>query len=265
MHVIVIAKKCYAGLHQFSPVFMCLLLVLTTAPSPVVAYVQSQLKLVGTGASGNIQQGSSVCMSADGRIAAAGGLYDNGFIGAVWFFNRTVVTGTWAQMGPKVSPIDNNGTSFLGFFCSLNHNGTMAVVGAPGDSGYIGATYVFVLVNGVWQQQGPKLVGQGYVYGDGYVRQGGSVYISSLTSNLVVTGTLSSPHMLHSFLSHSPHPLSLPHPPITYLTDLFFSLFRPSLPTLCHLQAAITTIITLVISNYYYHCPSIYVFIHVFL
>jgi hypothetical protein len=43
-------------------------------------------KLVGSGAVGSAQQGSSAALSADGKTAAIGGASDNAFAGATWIF-----------------------------------------------------------------------------------------------------------------------------------------------------------------------------------
>src|SRR5262245_22902242 len=60
-----------------------------------------QDKLTGTGATGmNVQQGSSVAISADGNTALVGGLGDNGNVGAAWVFVRSA--GVWSQQGNKL-------------------------------------------------------------------------------------------------------------------------------------------------------------------
>ncbi|HEX3522106.1 MAG TPA: hypothetical protein VHT52_08465 [Stellaceae bacterium] len=58
--------------------------------------VWSQLgpKLVGTGAIGKAQQGSSVALSADGTTAIVGGYGDNGFAGAAWVYTQPAFAGT---------------------------------------------------------------------------------------------------------------------------------------------------------------------------
>ena len=51
-------------------------------------------KLVGTGAIGSAQQGSSVSLSGDGNTAVVGGVSDNGGLGATWVFARS--GGIWS-------------------------------------------------------------------------------------------------------------------------------------------------------------------------
>src|SRR5262249_29593289 len=66
-------------------------------------------KLVGTNPVGASKQGSAVALSADGTTVLVGGGFDNGRMGAVWVFARTVVSnpkGTfveWLQQGSKLT------------------------------------------------------------------------------------------------------------------------------------------------------------------
>lgn len=53
-------------------------------------WTQQGNKYVGTGASGNSQQGASVAMSADGNTFITGGFGDNNYNGAVWVFSKTI-------------------------------------------------------------------------------------------------------------------------------------------------------------------------------
>jgi hypothetical protein len=54
----------------------------------VGAWTQRGAKLVGTGAAGSPQLGTSVSLAADGNTALIGGPYDNGTVGAAWVFTR---------------------------------------------------------------------------------------------------------------------------------------------------------------------------------
>ena len=49
-------------------------------------WTQQGNKLVGTGAAGVANQGSSVALSADGNTAVVGGPYDNSYAGAAWVY-----------------------------------------------------------------------------------------------------------------------------------------------------------------------------------
>ena len=67
-------------------------------------FTQEGPKLVGTGAVGNAEQGTSVALSADGNTAIVGGPQDDianmGFNGAAWVFTRS--NGVWTQQGAKL-------------------------------------------------------------------------------------------------------------------------------------------------------------------
>jgi hypothetical protein len=53
------------------------------------SWTQQGDRLVGSGAVGSAQQGTSACLSADGSTAIVGGPLDKGFAGAAWVFIRT--------------------------------------------------------------------------------------------------------------------------------------------------------------------------------
>ena len=87
-------------------------------------YVQSQPKLVGTGAiygTFGAYQGGSTSVSGDGMTACVGGYWDNGQIGAVWIYIRVdPFIYYWTQQGSKLVPSDNTGHAEFGSSCSLN-------------------------------------------------------------------------------------------------------------------------------------------------
>ncbi len=56
-----------------------------------------QAKLVGGGAVGGAEQGTSVALSADGNTAVVGGSQDNSNAGAAWVFTQS--GGVWTQQG----------------------------------------------------------------------------------------------------------------------------------------------------------------------
>jgi hypothetical protein len=142
-------------------------------------------KLVGTSVGGVPTQGWSVALSADGNTAIVGGPGEEA-IGAMWVFTRSA--GIWSQQGPKlvgagaVGPFGANGQ---GFSVSLSADGNTAIVGGPNDNGTLGAAWVFTRSDGVWGQQGPKLVGTGAV---GVAGQGYSVSLSADGNTAIVGG-----------------------------------------------------------------------------
>jgi hypothetical protein len=116
-----------------------------------------QAKLVGTGAVGGAQQGTSVALSADGNIALVGGASDNSGAGAAWVFTRS--GGVWSQLGSKLVGNDAVGAARQGTSVTLSADGNRAIVGGPYDNSRAGAAWVFTRTGAVWSQLGSKLVG----------------------------------------------------------------------------------------------------------
>ena len=149
-------------------------------------FSQQGPKLVGIGATGPAEQGSSGALSSDGNTAISGGPGDNGNTGAVWFYTRS--NGVWNQQGfSKVIGTGAIGAAFQGYSVSVSSDGNTAIVGGYGDNGDTGAAWVYTRSGGVWTQQGSKLVGTGAVGG---ARQGISISLSSDGNTAIVGGYL---------------------------------------------------------------------------
>jgi hypothetical protein len=160
-------------------------------------------KLVGIGAIGPANQGSSVALSGDGNTAVLGGPYDNyggsippgtSLIGAAWVFTRS--GGVWTQQGNKLVGTDAVGPNVTqGNSVALSSDGNTAIVGGYNDNGGspeqgvfaygVGAAWVFTRSSGVWTQQGNKLVGTDAV---GQSAQGRSVSLSGDGNTAIVGG-----------------------------------------------------------------------------
>jgi hypothetical protein len=148
-------------------------------------WTQEGSKLVGSGGVGSsLQQGSSVALSADGNTVIFGGDDDNGGVGATWVFTRT--NGTWMQQGPKLVGGGSVGPSDQGTSVALSADGNTAVIGGDFDNNGVGAAWVFVRSNGVWTQQGNKLVGTGSI---GTASQGISVALSADGNTFMMGGS----------------------------------------------------------------------------
>ncbi len=145
-------------------------------------WVSQSSKLVGTGAVGPAAQGFTVAISADGNTAIVGGNSDDSNTGAAWVFIRQPDS-TWVQQGAKIA--GTGASSFFGRSVALSADGNTAVIGADGDNTYVGSTSVFVRSGSTWTQQGPKLVGTGYV--GTTINQGNRVAISA-DGNTLLTG-----------------------------------------------------------------------------
>ena len=157
-------------------------------------WTQQGSKLVGTGAVGGANQGTSVALSADGNTAVVGGLQDNSNIGAAWVFTRS--GGVWTQQGSKLVGTGAVGPALQGvvpsrcppmaipsLWAGVNDNSVARRHRLTRPS--CGAAWVFTRSNGVWTQQGSKLVGTGAV-GNAY--QGVSVALSADGNTAIVGG-----------------------------------------------------------------------------
>jgi hypothetical protein len=130
-------------------------------------WTQQGSKLVGTGAVGAAQQGYSVALSAHGDTAIEIGYFDNSEIGAAWVYTRRA--GVWTQQGHKLVGKGAVGAARVQSV-ALSADGNTAIVGGPVDNSEAGAAWIYIRRNGVWTQQGSKLVGKGAV---GAAQQGG--------------------------------------------------------------------------------------------
>jgi hypothetical protein len=120
-------------------------------------WTQQGTKLVGANGSANALQGVSVALSADGNTAIIGGQEDNQHQGAAWVFTRS--NGTWTQQGAKLVGNDSSGSFvYQGSSVALSGDGNTAIVGGPDDNSTAGAAWIYKRSNGVWTQQGAKLV-----------------------------------------------------------------------------------------------------------
>ena len=155
-------------------------------------WTQQGPKLVGSGAVKGALQGTGVALSADGNTAIVGGPGNNTKSkssepspgdGAAWLFTRK--DGVWTQLGNKLVGSGAVGTANQGSSVALSADGNTALIGGSGDSDTLGAVWVFTHKDGVWTQQGPKLVGSGAV---GKANQGFSVALSADGNTAIVGG-----------------------------------------------------------------------------
>ncbi len=152
-------------------------------------WTQQGGKLVATDSVGASYQGASVALS--GNTLVVGGSGDNNETGAVWVYTRT--GSRWTQDGSKLVGKDatNNvgaiSGSSLGWSVALSADGNTLIAGGEGDSRLQGAAWIFALSNGVWIQQGVRLVGNGAFQ---FAGQGRSVSISGDGNTVVVGGPL---------------------------------------------------------------------------
>ena len=98
-------------------------------------------KLVGTSASGNARQGTSVSISADGNTAMVGGYADNSNAGAAWVYTRS--GSTWSQQGNKLVGTGAAGNANQGLSLNISADGNTAMVGGFADNSNVGAAWVY--------------------------------------------------------------------------------------------------------------------------
>jgi hypothetical protein len=143
--------------------------------------LSQQVDLIGSNVNGG-PFGSAVAISADGNTAIAGVALDTSLTGAAWVFTKS--GGVWSQQGPKLVGTGAVGSAEQGWSVALSADGNTAIVGGGNDNSGAGAVWVFTRTNGVWTQQGGKLVGSGAV---GKSAQGSSVALSA-DGNLAIVG-----------------------------------------------------------------------------
>lgn len=148
------------------------------------SWIQQGSKLTGADMNGNAWMGQAVSISADGNTALIGGGYDHNAQGAAWIYNRK--NGIWSQNGAKLSGSAGVGSSLQGKSVALSADGAIAVLGGFNDNAGMGAAWIFSLNDGIWMQQGQKLIGNGYSGTN--IEQGWSVALNGDGSRLIVGG-----------------------------------------------------------------------------
>jgi hypothetical protein len=148
---------------------------------------QQGSKLVGTGsAAGNVAQGASVALSADGNTALIGGYADNNSKGAAWVFTRTGAT--WTQQGVKLVGAVASVQSYQGNSVALSADGNTAIVGGYMDVNTTGGGgWVYKRTGATWAQMGSRLNGTGNA---GDPQQGYSIALSADGSTIAMGGEL---------------------------------------------------------------------------
>ncbi len=114
-----------------------------------------QAELQGGGEEGAGQFGRGLALSGDGDIAVIGAPINQGRIGAAWVFARSGPT--WSAQA-ELQGREESGKGHFGGSVALSPGGGTALVGGSEDGEGVGAAWVFADNEGVWTQQGPKLV-----------------------------------------------------------------------------------------------------------
>ena len=140
-------------------------------------------ELTGAGESMKARFGRAVAISADGATAIVSAPGDQGGHGRVWVFSRAGTT--WSQQGSSFVGAGTVGEAHFGGSVSISGDGTRALIGGPGDSGHVGAAWIFERSGEEWTEEGSKLTGAG---ADSEARFGGSVALSSDGTTALIGG-----------------------------------------------------------------------------
>ena len=119
--------------------------------------------LVGTGATGNAAQGTSVAIS--GNTVVVGGSNNNSDAGAIWIFTRSGTS--WTQLAGPLVGTGAMSNAQQGHSVAISDDQTTIVSGGFNDNSGLGAAWIFVYSGGTYIQQ-TKLVATGYI-GTSYI------------------------------------------------------------------------------------------------
>ncbi len=118
-------------------------------PVTVDPLLSTRFSIQDPNATAGDQFGSSTAISADGNTALVGAFGEDSAAGRVYIFTRNGAT--WSST-PTTTFLDPGATAndLFGFSVALSADGTVALIGAPGSSGYTGKVYVFTQSGGTW-------------------------------------------------------------------------------------------------------------------
>jgi hypothetical protein len=138
--------------------------------------------LTGEGVSGEGRFGKSVALSADGATALIGDPSANSQRGSAWVF---ALSGASATVQGRLTDPEAGHFDHVGRSVALSADGSTALIGAPGDTEYVGAALVFTRAGEVWTPQPGKLTGEAE---SGEARFGKSVALAGDGQTALVGG-----------------------------------------------------------------------------
>jgi hypothetical protein len=138
--------------------------------------------LRGTSATGEGRFGKSVALSADGETALIGDPSAASQHGSAWVFKHG---GSGWTVDATLTDSEQSRLAHAGRSVGLSSDGNTALIGGPGDSGFVGAAWVFTRGASSWMQQMGKLTGAGEV-GTGHF--GKSVALSGDATEALIGG-----------------------------------------------------------------------------
>jgi hypothetical protein len=124
---------------------------------PTTGWIRIAPKLAGAATNRAV---GSVALAGDGATALVGTPGDANGIGTAWAFRRAGTT--WAQQGGVLKGAGEVGAGGFGSSATLSGDGTIGIVGGPGDNTGVGAAWVVVdppVVTDLTPPTGPILGG----------------------------------------------------------------------------------------------------------
>ena len=137
----------------------------------------------GAQESGAGHLGRGVAISADGHTALVGAPGDHGYRGAAFLFTGSGEA--WAEQGAKLTGAGESGVGYFAKSLALSADGSTALIGAPGDNGHLGASFLFTRSGEAFDQPGVRLTG-GEESGEG--RFGTSTALSADGTTALIGG-----------------------------------------------------------------------------
>ena len=147
------------------------------------SWIQQGAKIVPSDATTYSFSSNSLALSADGNTAISSGAGYNGNVGAVWIFTRSQTI--WNQLGLRLTPSDNVGSSYMGQTVSCSADGLTIPSGGSADNSGAGAFWIFSKSGGTYSQQGSKITETENI-GNATLAQ--DIAISSDSSTIIVGG-----------------------------------------------------------------------------
>jgi hypothetical protein len=140
-------------------------------------------ELTGAGETAEGRFGRAVALSGDGNTAVISAPGNQAGHGGAWVFTRS--GSSWSQQGEPLTGAGEDGEGHFGASIALSEDGSTALIGAPGDDGYLGAAWVFTRSGEAWSEDGPKLAGGG---ASGEAHFGYSVALSGEGTTALIGG-----------------------------------------------------------------------------
>jgi hypothetical protein len=137
----------------------------TTTPGSAVVFTRTgstwmrTAVLKGTSGAGEGRFGRSVALSADGETALIGDPSAVSQRGSAWVYKHE--GSDWVADGQPLTDSEQSRIAHFGRSVALSSDGKTALIGGPGDSGFVGAAWVFTRGAASWSQQAGKLTGEG--------------------------------------------------------------------------------------------------------